>query len=349
MIDILPLSLFFCFLLWASNKFLKFDFLKNKRISPQTFHKKSTSRLGGIAIFFSLFLVVNFIDNTPSYNFLRTALLCSLPVFFIGLLDDLKFNMPPYLRMLLMVPTPVLFFYILDVRVESVAINIIDDLLRIELIGLAFLIFAVIGIINAFNIIDGFNGLLLSYVMTILISLIIGYEYGSGIVSTTYMVAVFFAVLGVFIFNFPFGKIFLGDAGAYLLGALVPVGLIDYTFNNNFSPWFVLALLIYPVSEVVVSIVRKVFFRKMSPLQPDGLHMHMLIYKKVTKRIGFRRVRQRHFLVTLLIFIGNFPFMLLANIFKDSTLNLVFLCIWYFIAYLSIYFILLPKYAFKDK
>ena len=154
MIDILPLSLFFCFLLWASNKFLKFDFLKNKRISPQTFHKKSTSRLGGIAIFFSLFLVVNFIDNTPSYNFLRTALLCSLPVFFIGLLDDLKFNMPPYLRMLLMVPTPVLFFYILDVRVESVAINIIDDLLRIELIGLAFLIFAVIGIINAFNIID---------------------------------------------------------------------------------------------------------------------------------------------------------------------------------------------------
>ena len=129
----------------------------------------------------------------------------------------------------------------------------------------------------------------------------------------------------------------------------MPIGLIDYTFSNGFSPWFVLAILIYPVSEVIVSIVRKVFFRKMSPLQPDGLHMHMLIYKKVTKRIGFRRIRQRHFLVTLLIFIGNFPFMFLANLFKESTLSLVFLCIWYFFAYLSIYFILLPKYAFKNK
>lgn len=217
MIDILPLSLFFCFLFWASNKFLDFDFLKNKRISPQTFHKKSTSRLGGIAIFFSLFFVVNFIDNTPAYYFLKTALLCSIPIFLIGLLDDLKFNLSPYLRMLLMIPTPILFFYVLDVRVESVAIHFIDDLLRIEFIGLAFLIFSVIGIINAFNIIDGFNGLLLSYVMTVLISLIIGYEEGSGILSTTYMVAIFFAVLGVFIFNFPFGKIFLGDAGAYLL------------------------------------------------------------------------------------------------------------------------------------
>ena len=163
------------------------------------------------------------------------------------------------------------------------------------------------------------------------------------------MVAIFFAVLGVFVFNFPFGKIFLGDAGAYLLGALVPLGLIKYTFDNNFSPWFVLALLIYPVTEVIVSIIRKSFFRKMSALKPDGLHLHMLIYKKVTKKIGFRRIRQRHFLVTLLIFIGNFPFMLLANLFKDNTANLVFLCMWYFLAYLAIYFILLPKYAFKVK
>ena len=116
--------------------------------------------------------------------------------------------------------------------------------------------------------------------MTVLISLIIGYEEGSGILSTTYMVAIFFAVLGVFIFNFPFGKIFLGDAGAYLLGALVPIGLIDYTFSNDFSPWFVLAILIYPVSEVIVSIGEKYFLEKCLHCSQMA-YVHMLIYKKV--------------------------------------------------------------------
>ena len=48
------------------------------------------------------------------------------------------------------------------------------------------------------------------------------------------MVAIFFAILGVFLVNFPFGKIFLGDGGAYLLGILLPVGLIKYVLIMTF-------------------------------------------------------------------------------------------------------------------
>jgi hypothetical protein len=51
----------------------------------------------------------------------------------------------------------------------------------------------------------------------------------------------------------------------------------------------------------------------MSALQPDGLHFHMLIYKKVTKKIGFRRIRWRNFIVKIFIFMINFPFMVVAN------------------------------------
>ena len=349
MIDILPLSLLICFLLWASNKYLKYNFLRNIRSSPQTFHKKSTSRLGGLAVFFSLYVVIFFVDNSSNFSFLKVALLCSIPVFITGLLDDIQLNINPIFRLFLMVPTPVLFFYILGVRVESVSVSFIDQLLQIEIIALAFMIFAFIGIINAFNIIDGFNGLLLSYVMTVLVALILGFEEKSGIQSLSYMVALFFAILGVFIFNFPFGKIFLGDAGAYLLGALVPLGLIKYTLDNEFSPWFVMAILIYPVTEVMVSIVRKALIRKKSALEPDGLHLHMLIYKKVTKRIGFKRIKQRHFLVTIITLILNFPFMLLANFYKNDTASLALICLWYILIYLAIYFILLPKYAFKNR
>ena len=74
MVDIFPLSLFFCYLLWASNRYLKFEWLENIRNSPQTFHKKSTSRLGGIAVYLSLLITAVFFDQSQNYDFLRTAL-----------------------------------------------------------------------------------------------------------------------------------------------------------------------------------------------------------------------------------------------------------------------------------
>ncbi len=347
MTDVLPLSIFVCFLMWAINKYLKLSWLHNLRNSPQTYHKKSTSRLGGMAIYLPLLLVTFFFENTPEYEFLRNVLLCASPLFLAGILDDLNFAIKPYTRIFLMLPTPILLFFYVNLRVESVSLELFDYLLSFEIFSLLFLVFSLIGIVNAFNIIDGFNGLLLSYCLTIILSLLIDLGPSLSMDWMNYMVAVFFAVFGVFLVNFPFGKIFLGDGGAYLLGLLIPVGLIKYTFDNDLSPWFVLALLIYPVTEVLVSAIRKIFFRKMSALQPDGLHFHMLIYKKVTKKIGFRRIRWRHFIVTIFIFMINFPFMVVANYFKTETDALILLCFWFLVIYLMAYFILLPKYSFR--
>ena len=220
MTDVFPLSLLFCFLLWFVNKNFKNQFVTNLRASPQTFHKKSTSRLGGIAIYFPLLITAYFIDETGNYDFLRLALLCCIPVFLIGLMDDINFNVKPIYRLLLLLPTPILFFFLLDIRIESVGINFFDAVLKIEILGLLFLSFSLVGIINAFNIIDGFNGLLLTYCLSILLTLILAYESNSGIDWLTFMVALFLATFALFLFNFPFGKLFLGDAGAYLLGAI---------------------------------------------------------------------------------------------------------------------------------
>ncbi len=350
MTDVLPLSLITCLILWASNKYLKFPWLYNLRTSPQTFHKKSTSRLGGLAIYFPLLLITFFFDDSPEYNFLRYVLIFSLPAFLSGFLDDISFKITPKTKILLIIPTPILLFFCLGVEIENVAIPPIDYLLDYSLFSLAFLVFALVGISNAFNIIDGFNGLLLSYCLTIILSLLIDLSTEFNMDWMNYMVAIFFAILGVFLVNFPFGKIFLGDGGAYLLGILLPVGLIKYVFDNDLSPWFALAILIYPVTEVLFSIVRKIFFRKdFLASKPDGLHFHMLIYKKITKRVGFRRIRLRHFLVTNIIFLINFPFMVLANYFKNETTSLILLCIWFIGIYLMSYMLLLPKYVFKIK
>jgi len=56
--------------------------------------------------------------------------------------------------------------------------------------------------------------------------------------------------------------------------------------NSEVSPWFPLALFWYPVWETLFSMYRKKVLRGQSPMQPDGLHLHMLVYKRLARRQG---------------------------------------------------------------
>ena len=77
------------------------------------------------------------------------------------------FDIKPYQRILLMMPTPILLFYLVGLEIRSVDIYYIDELLKFDIFALVFIIFAFVGIANSFNIIDGFNALLLGYCFTI--------------------------------------------------------------------------------------------------------------------------------------------------------------------------------------
>ena len=329
-------------LFWYTNKYIKYT---PKRNSPQTFHKKSTSRMGGPVLFLSL-LFWYLLDYKNIDSIFLSILISSIPIFIAGFLDDLFFDVKPYQRLLLMIPTPILLFFFVGLEVRFVDIGFIDMLLRFDTFALVFLIFAFVGIANSFNIIDGFNALLLGYCFTIFATLYISGNAAGDFYF--FLRPIFFALLGIFTLNL-FGKIFLGDAGAYLLGTLTATGLIIHQQTNDLSPWFVFLMLIYPVTEVLFSFIRKTFIRGKSALQPDGLHFHMLIYKRVSNKIGFRRVRVRHLIVTLFIVSINLPFMVSANIFSTNSYALIFISFWYLLVYALIYFILLPKYIFKQK
>tara|TARA_B100000683_G_C12114250_1_gene400724 strand:- start:101 stop:559 length:459 start_codon:yes stop_codon:yes gene_type:complete len=81
----------------------------------------------------------------------------------------------------------------------------------------------------------------------------------------------------IFILNL-FNKLFLGDAGAYLLGFIFSIELINlYLQNINISPFFIILLLWYPAFENLFSILRKINFNK-SPVFPDTNHLHQLIF-----------------------------------------------------------------------
>jgi UDP-N-acetylmuramyl pentapeptide phosphotransferase/UDP-N-acetylglucosamine-1-phosphate transferase len=78
---------------------------------------------------------------------------------------------------------------------------------------------------------------------------------------------------------------FLGDSGAYLLGALMAVSVIKTSIlNPSVSPFFFCTLLIYLFFEVFFSFFRKIFVVRQSPLFPDDKHLHMNFYKFLLKK-----------------------------------------------------------------
>ena len=87
------------------------------------------------------------------------------------------------------------------------------------------------------------------------------------------------------IFNYK-NYLFLGDNGSYLLGFFYSITLIDfYDINQSISPFFIILLLWYPSFEILFSILRK-FILGRSPLKPDNLHLHHLLFNFFKKFIS---------------------------------------------------------------
>src|SRR5260221_7905829 len=92
------------------------------------------------------------------------------------------------------------------------------------------------------------------------------------------------ALLGFLAWNSPKGKIFLGDGGAYLLGFwLAELSVLLVARHPEVSPWFPMLLLVYPIFETLFSMYRRKFVQGQSPGQPDRMHMHQVIYMRLTR------------------------------------------------------------------
>ena len=92
--------------------------------------------------------------------------------------------------------------------------------------------------------------------------------------------------LSFLLFNFPSAKIFLGDSGAYIFGALTSLNtIITNNLNPNISSFFFCTLLFYLFFEVFFSFFRKLSQKK-SPIYPDDKHLHMLSFYKISSYFG---------------------------------------------------------------
>ncbi len=130
------------------------------------------------------------------------------------------------------------------------------------------------------------------------------------------------ATLGFFLWNYPFGYIFLGDGGAYFLGFIsATMGVLLVNRHPDVSPWFPLLLLLYPVWETIFSIYRRKFLKKSPPHMPDAIHFHQLLYKRITKKLLGRELNnlERNYFTTPFLWIMGLLCFVPAVIFWKNT------------------------------
>ena len=254
---------------------------------PQKFHARPVPRIGGVGIVLAFVLASSLLFGADRKDALAAMALlaCGIPAFAAGLAEDLTKRVSPRVRLLAVVVSALLAAWFLQAVISHTDIPGLDWVVAWPVGAIVVTVFAVAGIANSINIIDGFNGLASMCVVIMLGALAyVAFQVGDPLVSAMALAGIG-AVLGFFLWNFPAGLIFLGDGGAYFLGFMVAELSIMLLVRNpgEVSPLFPLLVCVYPVFETLFSIYRRRFIRAVPPSMPDGIHLHSLIYRRVMR------------------------------------------------------------------
>jgi len=306
----------------------------------RTSHTHAIPTLGGLAIFAGFILSISLVPNInrmPEESILVAA---SIIIFFIGLKDDILVT-APLTKMSGQIVAAVILVIIGNIRISS--LHGFYGITQIEYIPSILLsIFLIVVIINAFNLIDGIDGL----------------SSGVGILTaSTYGVWFYLfekaqwsnisfslvgALLAFFIYNV-FGKtnkIFMGDTGSLLLGLIMSVLTIEFNeFNKvtssfysiNAAPAVSFGILIIPLFDTLRIMFVRIVQRK-SPFMPDRNHIHHRLLD-----IGFSHLQATCILVLVNAIYIVFVF-LAASRFEILRLMLLLLLISMVLSYIATLF-----------
>ena len=326
------LSTLLIFILFINKFLIKKNILINETGDlHQKFSSKSSVPLtGGIFIFLGFLFY---------YDGIYSFILFSLAILILGILSDLKLIRSAKKKLLLQIFF--ILFYIIynDVQLSDTRIDFLDMILRNNYINYFFVTFCILIIVNGSNFIDGMNTLCIGYYL--LITSIIYYLKLSDLISieNISILYLFIVLLFAFIINLK-NKFFLGDSGAYLIGFIFSILLINiYKWNPGLSPFFIILLLWYPSYENLFSIFRKNILKK-SAMYPDAKHAHQLIYFFINKRYRLTSFQSNIF-TSQIINTYNFLIMLIAlNFISNSKIQIsliIFNIMFYNLIYLKLF------------
>lgn len=305
-------------------------------VNSRKVHDLSTSRLGGIAVAGS-FLISIFLES--KLNLFDGYVDLILISFFIFLLmEDIKGILKPSHRLSAIIVCSFLLVSELDLSISNLGVPILDSFLENLTVSILFTTISLSLLANGFNLIDGFNGLTAGFsIMVLIILMTVANEV---LDPEIYLLSkiLLLSTLGFFVLNFPFGKIFLGDTGAYFLGLTTGVlALLLAQRTETISFWFVLALFIYPVYELVFSMIRRKLNEKTKTSQADDLHLHHLIYREVVDCSYFPRKEFCNSATSIIMVLIAGSSLLPTYIWADSPVALFSICIIFMAIYTSIF------------
>ena len=326
---------------------LSYYFEKNNFLLDQvnsSIHKQLTINLsskkvtlcGGVIIFFCCLL---FFDNELLLLKIHAGL-----ILIVGILSDInKFNSP---KCRILLQSFIVLSFLLfnqNLAITDLRVSFINEIFEIKYISIFFTIFCILILINGSNFLDGINTLVVGYYILVLGTIIItSLQFNLDLNYNIFYLIIFLSI--IFLFNF-FNKIYLGDAGSYLISFLTAFFILDFVSKNiNISPYFLCLLLWYPAFENLFSILRRVFVKKKLD-QADLGHLHQMIYSLFNNNKLFNK---RYINTATGITINLFNLFIFIFLYKYylHTNYLVFIIFFNITVYLLIYFFIKKIFTF---
>ena len=251
-------------------------------------HQGEVPMVGGIAIFIALSIAGTLWGNanqtliTVNGNeALWVFMMCGAFLVLTGMLDD-RFQLGVFMRVLSEVMVAIAVIELLDLQVANLGDIFSSGVIKINpVLAYPFTVIAIFGIINAFNMLDGMDGLLGSLVITTLIM----FHLFTGTVPGFVSLAIGAALLAFLVSNLNLSpiipKTFLGDAGSKLLGFIVVCLLLAAASaqvgqSKLIQPVTALFIVALPLYDMVFTSLRRII-RKGSPFAADRSHIHHLM------------------------------------------------------------------------
>lgn len=289
-------------------------------------HQKPISLLGGFLILVNLYFVYFLIHLLNldylifKDDFLKIILVLSTLFYLIGVFDDLK-NLDPNLKLLLIIISIAFSAYLFpELNLKLIKISFLDKNYYFNNFSFFFIILSFALLLNALNMFDGIN-----------LQLILFSSFIYCLFIFRGFVPIFFVLLlipmGVLVFlNFK-NKIFLGDGGVYIIGAIIGSTFI-YQYKN-FENFFYgdeifLVLLIPAIDMLRLFIIRLI--QKKNPFKGDLNHLHHIVN-------NYTKNKNKTIFLTLMLCI-------LPTIFITLNFNTLIILIINLVIYLSLIFYL---------